>query len=95
MKRIFLFVLFVGAAAAALTSIRRLPSAVIVTGKTTFSQASSAAFRDGLYLGRFDAGSGRSRHLCVGRWSSDVDRAWFTAGYQAGYQQLYAGGVQE
>jgi len=90
MKKMFLFVLIVGVAFAAPAARRGLLSTAALSGNTTVSQASNAAFRDGLYLGRFDAESGRTRHLCVGRWSSDVNRAWFTAGYQAAYQQMTA-----
>lgn len=87
MKRLFLFLLVVGVAVAAPTPARKLFSPAALQEDFTVSQAGNAAFRDGLYLGRFDAESGRARHLCVGRWSSDTNRAWFTAGYRAGYQQ--------
>jgi len=95
MKRLSLFLLVVGVAVAAATSTSRLLIPVTLPGNTTVSQASNAAFRDGLYLGRFDAESGRTRHLCVGRWSSDINRAWFTTGYQAGYRGLNAGRAAE
>ena len=87
MKRLFLFVLAVSVAVAALTS-RNLVTKADLSGNTAVSQAGNAAFRDGLHLGKFDAASGRTRHLSVGRWSSDTNRAWFIAGYQAGYQQV-------
>ena len=86
MKRLFLFVLAVSVAMAALTS-RSLLTKTDSSADHAVSQASNAAFRDGLHLGRFDARSGRSRHLSVGRWSSDANRVWFVAGYQAGYQR--------
>jgi len=88
MQRLSLVVLLVVLAAAAATPMRRLHTSTALARNTTVSQAGNAAFRDGLYLGKFDAESGRTRHLCVGRWSSDVNRVWFTAGYQAGYQQV-------
>ena len=47
-----------------------------------------AAFRDGLYLGKLDAKSGRKAHLSVGRWSTARDHASFVAGYQQGYQEV-------
>jgi hypothetical protein len=47
--------------------------------------ATNGAFRDGLYLGRLDATSGREAHLSSGRWSRDHDRLSFAAGYRAGY----------
>lgn len=95
MKRLFLLVLIVGMAVAAPTPMRTLLSPPLQPKSITVSQAGNAAFRDGLYLGRFDAESGRLRHLCVGRWSADTDRAWFTAGYQAGYQRRNAARATE
>ena len=47
-----------------------------------------AAFRDGLYLGKLDAKSGRTQHVSVGRWNSAEDRASFTAGYQQSYRDV-------
>ncbi|MGD0426749.1 MAG: hypothetical protein ABSC10_08515 [Candidatus Acidiferrales bacterium] len=48
-----------------------------------------AAFRDGLFLGRRDAESGRRRHLSSGRWSDDADRRFFVSGYLQGYREMY------
>jgi hypothetical protein len=48
--------------------------------------ANDGAFRDGVYLGKLAAQSGRSRHVLVGRWSSERDRAAFAAGYERGYE---------
>jgi len=47
--------------------------------------AGDGAFRDGLYLGRFDAAIGRPHHPAVGRWSNEKDRRSFRAGYRQGY----------
>ena len=94
MKRIFLFVLSVSVAVAALTS-RSLLTKAALPGNTMVSQAGNAAFRDGLHLGKFDAATGRTRHLSVGRWSSDTNRAWFIAGYQAGYRQVNSASAVE
>jgi hypothetical protein len=90
MKKLFIFVLAVSVAVAALTS-RNLLTRTDSPANATVSQASNPAFRDGLYLGRLDAESGRTRHLSAGRWSSDTNRAWFIAGYQAGYEQVNPG----
>jgi hypothetical protein len=87
MKRLFLFVVAVSVAVAALTS-RSLLTSSAFSENAAVSQAGNAAFRDGLHLGKFDAQSGRSRHLSVGRWSSEANRDWFIAGYHAGYQQV-------
>ena len=53
--------------------------------------ATSAAFRDGLHLGRLDGQSGRSPHVSIGRWSNEADRALFAVGYEAGYRNSLAG----
>ena len=54
-------------------------------------QATDAAFRDGLYLGKLQARQGREPHLSVGRWSGEADRGAFVRGYERGY----AGVLQE
>ena len=50
--------------------------------------ATNGAFRDGLYLGTLAAKRGEEPRIAEGRWSSQPDRASFTAGYQQGYDQL-------
>ena len=50
------------------------------------SHATSAPFRDGLYLGRLAAKRGGESHISTGRWATEGDRASFTAGFQQGYQ---------
>ena len=52
--------------------------------------ATDGAFRDGLYLGGLAAQRGEEPRIAEGRWSSQSDRASFTAGYQQGYDQLIA-----
>jgi hypothetical protein len=47
--------------------------------------ASNVAFQDGMYLGKLAAENGQPLRLAVGRWSTDQDRASFTAGYERGY----------
>jgi len=54
------------------------------------AQITDGAFRDGLYLGRLAAESGREPHLAVGRWARAEDRSSFTAGYQRGYSESLA-----
>ncbi len=51
------------------------------------SHATSAPFRDGLYLGRLAAKRGGESHISTGRWATKADRAAFTAGFQQGYQE--------
>ncbi len=52
--------------------------------------AADGAFRDGLYLGKLTAESGQPLRPAVGRWSTDQDRAMFTAGYHRGYSESLA-----
>jgi hypothetical protein len=54
------------------------------------AQTTSAAFRDGLYLGRLAAERGAESHIASGRWATPEDRAAFTAGYQHGYSMFPA-----
>lgn len=44
-----------------------------------------AAYRDGLYLGKLARDAKRPMHPPIGRWSTEKDRASFTAGYQQGF----------
>jgi hypothetical protein len=46
--------------------------------------ATDGAFRDGLFVGRWDAEQGRSGPAPIGRWSGEQDRESFTAGYRMG-----------
>ena len=48
---------------------------------TKMAHSTSAAFRDGMFVAKFDIEQGRKLHLSSGRWSSDADRASFIAGY--------------
>ena len=50
----------------------------------------SAAFRDGVYLGALAAKRGEEPHVAEGRWSNQADRISFTAGYQQGYDEAIA-----
>ena len=50
----------------------------------------SAAFRDGLYLGGLAARRGEEPHFSEGRWANQVDRSSFKAGYQQGYDEAIA-----
>lgn len=48
--------------------------------------ATDGAFRDGLFVGRWDAERGRSGPAPIGRWSREQDRESFAAGYRRGLQ---------
>lgn len=52
--------------------------------------AADGAFRDGLYLGKLTADHGQPFRPGIGRWSSEPDRAMFTAGYRRGYCEVVA-----
>jgi len=52
--------------------------------------ATNGAFQDGMYLGKLAAENGQPPRLAVGRWSTDQDRASFTAGYERGYIESLA-----
>jgi hypothetical protein len=54
-----------------------------------FHQATEAAFRDGLYMGKLEAERGSSR-IPMGRWSREKDRSYFVAGYRQGHRELVA-----
>jgi hypothetical protein len=57
------------------------------------AQLTDGAFRDGLYLGRLAAQSGREHHISVGRWATTQDRSSFSAGYEQGYSEFLASRV--
>ena len=50
-------------------------------------QETSAAFRDGLYVGKIASERGSEPHISVGRWASPEDRTAYAAGYRQGYNQ--------
>jgi len=52
-------------------------------------RATSAPYRDGLYLGKLAAARGGESHISTGRWTTEADRASF----QAGFQQSYDAGL--
>jgi hypothetical protein len=78
-----LLALFVGTAAR-LQSEPRVPP----PGADSAMLNSRAAFRDGLYLGRFTGRRGGQIHIANGRWATAADRGLFTAGFQQGYQEI-------
>jgi hypothetical protein len=49
------------------------------------------AFRDGLFLGRFDVEHGRKLRLTSGRWSTDADRQLFVTAYLQAYRNTLGG----
>jgi hypothetical protein len=55
---------------------------------TTGQRASSAPYRDGLYLGKLAAERGDSIHVATGRWARGEDRALFLSGYDEAFRQV-------
>src|SRR5258708_24426964 len=54
-------------------------------------EISSAAFRDGSYLGKLAAEGGDAPHVAVGRWAKNADRILFATGYSEAYTQNLTG----
>jgi hypothetical protein len=62
------------------TSVK--PRAAATSQPHTIDPSLSAAYRDGLYVGKLAAQRGEQRLAPVGRWSAQNDREAFLAGYQ-------------
>ncbi len=58
--------------------------------QANLSRDASAAFRDGLYLGKMAAKQGGPKCVASGRWSTHGDRMLFVAGYELGYHESVA-----
>jgi hypothetical protein len=50
------------------------------------ARATSAPYRDGLYLGKLAAARGGESQISTGRWTTEADRVSFAAGFREGYQ---------
>jgi len=74
--------LIICAGAAEMTRVSKTENS---KNRSTNQQIGSAAFRDGLYLGKLDLEDGRAPHIAVGRWSKGSDRVSFAAGYDQAY----------
>ena len=62
------------------TSVK--PQAATTVQSHSIDPLLSAAYRDGLYVGKLAAQRGEQRLAPVGRWSAHDDRDAFLAGYQ-------------
>ena len=62
------------------TSVK--PQAAATSQSRAINALSSAAYRDGLYVGKLAAQRGEQRLAPVGRWSAQDDRDAFLVGYQ-------------
>jgi hypothetical protein len=49
-------------------------------------QAVDGAFRDGFYLGKLARRANSRMNPPIGRWSTEKDRASFSAGYRQGFE---------
>jgi len=54
------------------------------------NNATKAAYRDGLFVGKLAATSGNPREVSTGRWISKEDRASYETGYQKAYGDVIA-----
>lgn len=90
-QSLYVFVLL-GAAALVLfvAGTARQPSIAAADARL----ANDAAYRDGLYQARMDAGQKHPAHITSGRWASSQGRASFIAGYLQGYQDQTGHGVK-
>jgi hypothetical protein len=61
--------------------------------ETRNPQVSSAAFRDGLYMGKLAAERGDSAHIATARWATEADRTQFATAYQQSYNDISARNV--
>jgi hypothetical protein len=75
--------LCLSAAAAMIQSGRTSDGGQISSIQTV--RATSAPYRDGLYLGKLAAARGGESHISTGRWTTEADRASFKAGFQQAY----------
>lgn len=85
MNKLFLFVIALALSAswaARLQSTERQSASL--DANTNAAQATNAAFRDGLYLGKLAAELGSESHVTTGRWATNQERISFAAGYQQG-----------
>jgi hypothetical protein len=58
-------------------------------------QATNAAFRDGMFVGKLDIQNGRKLHLSSGRWQADADRKSFIAGYHQALRENHPDVLQK
>ncbi|HWZ76925.1 MAG TPA: hypothetical protein VNX87_10330 [Candidatus Sulfotelmatobacter sp.] len=84
MQRLLTYVLAMGCVG---TSAMLVQRDVTVRQKQTadVQLTNDAAYRDGLYLGKLAHEAKRQAHPPIGRWSTEKDRASFTAGYKQGF----------
>ena len=94
MTKLYLYIavlaLFAGATATLQAILHEAQQSLGSVVEADASHAASAAFRDGLYLGRLAAKQGGPIRVATGRWATDGDRTLFAEGYQQGYHDVLA-----
>ncbi len=94
MTKFYLYIavlaLFAGATATLQAILHDTGKSLRSVIETESTHAASAAFRDGLYLGRLAAEQGGPIRVASGRWATDGDRTLFAEGYQQGYHDFLA-----
>ena len=94
MAKLYLYIavlaLFAGATATQQAILHQTRQSLRSVVEADASHAASAAFRDGLYLGRLAAKQGGPIRVATGRWATDGDRTLFAEGYQQGYHDVLA-----
>jgi hypothetical protein len=58
------------------------PQAAAISQSRAIDPLMTAAYRDGLYVGKLAARRGEQRLAPAARWSAQIDRDAFLAGYQ-------------
>ena len=84
MKAMFALVLIVVSSGAAI-----LKTQTDVAGIRN-AQVTAAAYRDGAYLGKLAAEHGDPAHVSIARWSTEMNRELFSAGYENAHAEQTA-----
>jgi hypothetical protein len=69
------------------------PQAAASSQASTTDPLLSAAYRDGLYVGKLAAQRGEQRLAPVGRWATQSDREAFLAGYEQSSAEVAEAGA--
>lgn len=80
------FVLCASAMAVRSNALNSEPTAA----QMNVTQATNAAYRDGVYQGSLAAKRNGPFHVAVGRWATEEDRASFSEGYRQAFGETVA-----
>jgi len=61
-----------------------------IAAETNVTQATNAAYRDGVFQGSLAAKRNSPFHVAVGRWATEEDRASFSEGYRQAFGETVA-----